>query len=147
MVLLLACGPQECGELRLKSSEFWRKKATTWLGASGSLRCAGLLPFWRCFLPVPCKGEETQGSPGIGGRCCPVSPRPPFWCGRILTPRASVQHQLSIISNFILKKMTLLKKCFITKLLLKNAQHVNSNWNDKHKDDSLGRRLCLAISK
>lgn len=30
-----------------------------------------------------------------------------------------------------LKQGRVVLKCFITKLLLKNAQHVNSNWNDK----------------
>lgn len=33
----------------------------------------------------------------------------------------SVHHQLAIMSKFILNKMTLLKKCFITKLLFKKC--------------------------
>lgn len=45
------------------------------------------------------------------------------------------RHQLWLpgTSLFFLffKKGDVVLKCFITKLLLKNAQHVNSNWNDK----------------
>lgn len=41
-------------------------------------------------------------------------------------------HQLWRVKELhSLRKGHVVLKCFITKLLLKNAQHVNSNWNDK----------------
>lgn len=47
----------------------------------------------------------------------------------------------------LFKTMTLFFLCFITKLLLKNAQHVNSNWNDKHQMIVWGKGCALLFKK